>query len=229
MSTTATPHPTRNDARPPSTASETFSQMQSLAQRIQAMLPTEHARGHVVGVTSCLRQEGVSVVTGNLAVCASEVYGGKVLLVDANPRNASVASRFGVKPTPGLADCLSGKSALQECIASTAHPNLCVLPTGSAAHSAVRLSEQRSAELFENLRQDFALIVVDLPPAGDMDEMIQASQLVDGFLLVLEAERSRRHAVQRVARQFELLNARVLGVVLNKRKNHIPEWLYRRL
>lgn len=228
MSTTAS-RPTPDAIRPSPVASEMFSQMQSLAQRVQSMLPKEQARGHVVGVTSCVRQEGVSVVTGNLAVCASEVYAGKVLLIDANPRNTSVASRFGVEQTPGLTDCLSGKSTLQECIAPTDHPNLCVLPTGSNDHRAGRVSDQRSAELFENLRQDFALIVVDLPPAGDMDEMILASQLADGFLLVLEAERSRRHAVQRVARQFEVLNARVLGVVLNKRKNHIPEWLYRRL
>ena len=229
MSTTAHSNPTTSVSRPPAIASETLRQVQSLARRLQAMLATEQAGGHVVGVTSCSRHEGVSVVAGNLAVCAADLYAGKVLLVDANPRHTSVANRFGVSPAPGLADCISGDLAIHECLAATAHPNLSVLPAGSSVVRSARFSAERATEMFDNLRQDFELIVIDLPPTSDMDEALLASQLVDGFLLVLEAERVRRQVALRVKRQLEQVNARLLGVVLNKRRNHIPEWLYHRL
>jgi len=79
------------------------------------------------------------------------------------------------------------------------------------------------------LRNDFDLIVIDCPPAGELDETLLVSQVADGFLLVLEAERIRKQVAQRVKQRLEQGNAKLLGVVLNKRKNHIPEWLYRRL
>ena len=168
-------------------------------------------------------------MAGNLAVCASEIYSGRVLLIDANPQHASVASRFGVRQTPGLSDCLSGAVAARECVAAASHPNLYLLPAGKQQPRSSRFPEERAAALFANLRQDFELIVIDLPPANAMDEMFIASQRVDGILLVLEAERIRRQVAQRVQRQLTHSDVKLLGVVLNKRKNHVPEWLYRRL
>jgi len=229
MSTATPQRPAANPPNRQTITSETFSQVQSLAQRIQGMLPREQAGGHIVGVTSCSRQEGVSVVAGNLAVCASEIYSGKVLLIDANPQHASVAGRFGVRQTPGLSDCLSHALAARECVAATNHSNLYVLPAGALPPRSSRFSEERVAALFANLRQDFELIVIDLPPANALDEMFIASQRVDGILLVLEAERIRRQVAQRVQRQLKQADVMLLGVVLNKRNNHVPEWLYRRL
>ncbi len=212
-----------------SIASHASRQMQMLTRRIQALLPDGRVGGHAVGVTSCSRREGVSLVAENLAVCAAEIYGGRVLLVDANLRNASVARRFGADQSPGLYDCLAGDVAVQKCIVGTAHTNLFVLPAGLGATPYPQCSNELAGELFGDLRRDFELIILDLPPADDMDEMILASRLVDGFLLILESERTRRLAAQRVVRRLEQIEARLLGVVLNKRRNHIPEWLYRRL
>ncbi|MEO8494814.1 MAG: CpsD/CapB family tyrosine-protein kinase [Planctomycetota bacterium] len=230
MSTTTSSRPTPAAARrPPAIASETFSQVHSLAQRIQVLLPKPQAGGHIVGVTSCVHREGVSVVAENLAVCAAGLCDGKILLVDANSQRASVASRFGVPQTPGLTECLAGELAVRECIAETAHANLWVLPAGESVRRSARFSDEHTAEVFGDLRQGFELIVIDLPPIGGIDELFIASQLADGLLLVLEAERVRRQVAQRVVRQMQQADARLLGVVLNKRKNHIPEWLYRRL
>jgi capsular exopolysaccharide synthesis family protein len=210
-------------------ASETFSQVQSLAQRIHAMLTDERTDGHIVGVTSCNRREGVSVVAENLAVCTSELYAGNVLLIDANPRHASVAKRFAIDQTIGLADCLRGEASVMDCIAETNQLGLSVLPAGNNDPSSSRVSHEHAANLFNELRQHFETIVVDLPPAGKMDETFAASKLFDGILLAIEAERVRRQVAMRVKRQLEQVNARLLGVVLNKRMNYIPEWLYRRL
>lgn len=229
MSTAAPQRPTQATPLRQPIPSETFSQVYSLAQRLQAILPNERSGGRVVGVTSCSRQEGVSVVAANLALCAADVYSGRVLLIDANPRHASVASRFQVKQSPGLTDCVTGQSAVQECVRSTSHQNLFVLPSGSPAKNAGRFSEERTCASFSQLRNDFDLIVIDCPPAGELDETLLASQVADGFLLVLEAERIRKQVAQRVKQRLEQGHARLLGVVLNKRKNHIPEWLYRRL
>jgi capsular exopolysaccharide synthesis family protein len=220
---------TNDQRRSNGVASETFSQVQSLTQRIHAMLTDERPDGHIVGVTSCSRREGVSVVAENLAVCAAEFYTGQVLLVDANPQYASVAKRFAVEQAVGLADCLQGEASAVECIVETSQLGFSVLPAGTSDPASSRVSDEHAANVFNELRQHFDMIVVDLPPANKMDEMFAASHLFDGILLAIEAERIRRQAALRVKRQLEQANARLLGVVLNKRKNYIPEWLYRRL
>jgi Mrp family chromosome partitioning ATPase len=53
-------------------------------------------------------------------------------------------------------------------------------------------------------------------------------KLADGFVLVLEANSTRREAAMRVTESLSQAQIRVLGAVLNKRTFPIPESLYRR-
>jgi Mrp family chromosome partitioning ATPase len=52
---------------------------------------------------------------------------------------------------------------------------------------------------------------------------------VDGVLLVLEAGKTRRHVAIRAKKELEEAGGKLLGVVLNKRRYHIPERVYKRL
>ena len=52
---------------------------------------------------------------------------------------------------------------------------------------------------------------------------------LDGTVIVMESERVRASEAQRAQQRLQHANARVLGVVFNKRTLHVPEWLYRRL
>ena len=53
--------------------------------------------------------------------------------------------------------------------------------------------------------------------------------MVDGVVLVVEAEKTRWPVALNVKEKTEQGGGRVLGVVFNKRKYYIPEWLYRRI
>jgi capsular exopolysaccharide synthesis family protein len=200
---------------------------QSLARRIRAALNGADATTQVIGVTSCNAGEGVSTVAANLAIGSTDVNEGATLLIDANVDRPSQAKAFGVDPSPGLADLLDGSAGLQECIAATAKPGLSVLSAGSKTHS-VGLNSERGRQLLDLLKRDFKSIVIDLPPCGDGDEVPFAAHL-DGVLLVVEAESARQQVVQRVKDNLARTGAKLLGAVLNKRRFHIPEWLYRKL
>ena len=52
---------------------------------------------------------------------------------------------------------------------------------------------------------------------------------VDGVVLVIEAGKTREQVAVRAKKELEEAGGKVLGVVLNKRKYHIPEWIYKRL
>jgi hypothetical protein len=58
---------------------------------------------------------------------------------------------------------------------------------------------------------------------------IALSRKVSGVLLVVEAEKTRAPLIEQARRVIETGGGRVLGVILNKRKHHIPGWIYRLL
>ena len=52
---------------------------------------------------------------------------------------------------------------------------------------------------------------------------------VDGVVLVLESGKTRQQVSLEAKKQLEEAGGTILGVVLNKRKYYIPDWIYRRL
>ena len=65
----------------------------------------------------------------------------------------------------------------------------------------------------------------DLP----YSDALAFGQLTDGFILVVEANATRREAALQVAENLRAANVRILGAVLNQRTFPIPEALYHRL
>lgn len=73
------------------------------------------------------------------------------------------------------------------------------------------------------------LVVADTPPLQVSPLSLAMAPTVDGVILLVEAERTRAE-VARAARDMLLAcGANILGVVLNKRRFHIPRRLYDRL
>ncbi|MEQ8790491.1 MAG: CpsD/CapB family tyrosine-protein kinase [Pirellulaceae bacterium] len=169
-----------------------------------------------VGVTSCKSGEGVSTVAVNLAICGAG-SGCRILLVDANTMSPSLARTLLVAPRPGLADLLSGEAALEECIRPTTTERLSILPAGplSAADRA-DFDWSRLEEIIAQVSSDYELVIFDLPPVEALSPCLVVASLLDGVLLVVEAERTGSDAALRSKRQLCAADAKMLGVVLNK-------------
>jgi protein-tyrosine kinase len=169
-----------------------------------------------IGVTSCESGEGVSTVAVNLAVCGAH-SGCRVLLVDANTMSPSLARTLLVAPRPGLAELLTGDADLHECIYTTATEGLSVLPAGplSAADQA-DYDWTRLRPIINQLTADHQLVIFDLPPVNALSPCPVIASLLDGVLLVVEAEHTGSDAALRGKRQLCAANVKLLGVVLNK-------------
>ena len=73
-------------------------------------------------------------------------------------------------------------------------------------------------------------MVFDVPATMDMaSSALQVANLADGVIMVVEAERTGWHVVKEARDLLRQANAEILGVVLNKRKFYVPDWLYRRV
>jgi capsular exopolysaccharide synthesis family protein len=181
-----------------------------------------------IGVTACLKHEGVSTIAAHLALAAAQMSDDDVLLIDAHLDDPSVHRTFGAEQGPGLAEKLAEAAEIDEIVQPTAIGNLKVIAAGDADAVGLGVPDPAAfAELLARLGEEFRLVIVDLPPAEARGAGLHLASGLEGLLLVVEAERVHSHVARRVKQQLEQAGARLLGIVFNKRVQHIPAWLYR--
>jgi Mrp family chromosome partitioning ATPase len=90
------------------------------------------------------------------------------------------------------------------------------------------LSRAKHDEISAHLRefgQAFDMVVV-VPPPADADPLgAILARSVDGSVVVIEAEQTRRSAAIRLREILARSGRPIVGAVLHDRQSHIPQWL----
>jgi len=183
----------------------------------------------LIVITSCYKGEGVSTIASNLAATLALGDEKHVLLVDANFRDPSAHQIFGVNLSPGLGEILWNDQDSKTVVQSTVIQNLFILSAGEIEGDSTYFESQVFADLLHTLKNDYGFVVFDSPAMSGTSSVARLASLLDGVILVTETERVRWEAAQRVKEQLDKANSNILGVVLNKRKFHVPRWLYKTL
>jgi capsular exopolysaccharide synthesis family protein len=176
------------------------------------------------GLMSCTSGEGVTTIAAPLAANAARHLQLRTVLVDCNLTHPTVHRTFGVASNPGLHSALADPTRLSEFIRPTAVENLSVLAAGDLKRGAIPdCGSPNLSHVLGELRDAFDLTIVDAPPFGH-GASSGIGSLLDGIVLVVAAERTRSDAVQRMASSLRGAGVNLLGVVMNKRREHVS-WL----
>ena len=89
-------------------------------------------------------------------------------------------------------------------------------------------AEQMCSNLLR-LSKQFSHVIVGAPPLGPDITASVLGRALDGVVLVVEANSTRRISARNAKEMLEAANVRLLGTVLNNRTFPIPEKVYRRL
>ena len=185
---------------------------------------------YVLAIIGCCRGEGVSTIAANISAMLAQLGEGRVLLVDANIRCPSAHRIFQTRLGPGLANILTADQDYRDIIASWRFQNLHILTAGIAnGSSSGILRPAQFTKLINSMKKDYRYVVFDMPAVREARSAARLASLCDGVVLVVEAERLRWEVLLNAKAQLLNWNANVLGVVLNKRRFPIPEWLYQTL
>jgi len=173
----------------------------------------------VIGVSSALTGEGKSLSAVNLAYTTSQL-GKRVLLVDCDMRRPTLADKLPIQKSPGLSDFLSGQiqseNLLQLCGIKDDERAFHAISSGRTPPNPMELlSSRRMGLMIERLRQNYDYIILDLPPVGEVGDALAAAKLTDGMLLVVRQNYCDRIALNSAIRQFEFVDAKILGIVFN--------------
>jgi len=166
-------------------------------------------------ITSAMPNEGKSFISANLAgSLASE--GLRVLLIDADMRNASLHHFFTIENRNGLSNCIAGEEDWEKCLNQIGHSSLFVLAAGrTPPNPAIMLSSRRMGNLLEAMRQKFDLILIDTAPILAVPDSVALSKYVDGVLLVVRWSKTTKQAVSDAVHQLKMVGTPLIGSVLN--------------
>jgi len=171
-------------------------------------------RTRLLLITSARIGDGKTTTSANLALTMAQAYQNKVVLVEADLRRPAIASLFGVRAEPGLADVLVGAASLDEALVQVPEQHLFLLPAGmGAARSTELLASSSMERVVAALRTQFNRVVIDTPPMTLADTHV-LTRLADGVLMVVRAGVTPRPAVERALAGVN--RDKLVGVVLNE-------------
>lgn len=158
---------------------------------------------------------GKTSVAINLALVIAQ-SGKKVVLVDADLRKPSVHRILGLSNHRGLSDIFRGNLEVQHVTTNWKDGNLTVVTSGGQPpNPAELLSSKKMNQVIQTLKGMADVVVVDGPPFLVTDATILSAK-VDGVVLVYRYGHTRRNEALNTINQLRRVDARVLGVVLNR-------------
>ena len=220
--------PTRSRLRIQPHPHRLFGQYEHILSQLRCLGVADGQAPRAIGVLALESGDGATSIAANLANVAAQSGDESVLLVDANPARPALHGIFGIPSSPGFIEAMTGAADPLACTHATRIPGLSVMPCSPVDKGALpSISPAALAEQVDALQQAFDITFVDLPAAGESGLAFTLAKGLTGVVLVLQAERTRRSAALRIKRQLEYYGVNILGAVLNKRRHHVPTWLYR--
>jgi len=187
--------------------------------RTQILQSLKDVHGNSLLITSPNPGEGRTVTAINLAIALSQQIDGTVLLVDADLMKPSLQNLLGLDVDRGLSDYLRGKAEIPELMINPGIPRLVVLPGGKPLpNSSELLGGPQMQYLVQEMKERYSdrFIIFDSSPILTSADPLVLSRFVDGILMVVEAEKTKKEDLQRA---IELLRDKpIIGTVFNKMK-----------
>jgi capsular exopolysaccharide synthesis family protein len=169
----------------------------------------------LVVVASPARGDGKTTTAINLAGALAQAPDARVVVVEADLRHPAIATMLGLPASHGLSAYLLDESIrVEDAIQWPRGLGFAVVVAGSASSMPYELLAcARLHALMATLRETFDFVLVDTPPTLPFPDVGILRDLVDGFVLVVRANRTPREQVRAC---LESIGAqRVLGMIFN--------------
>ncbi|OIO69965.1 MAG: hypothetical protein COW19_11240 [Zetaproteobacteria bacterium CG12_big_fil_rev_8_21_14_0_65_55_1124] len=211
---------------PPSTISEAYRSLRT------NLMFSKSGENRVVLVSSSTMQEGKSTVASNLAIVYAQ-QGARVLLIDGDMHKPMQHKTFGLDREPGLSEYLLGQIPWQDAVRHISDvllgdfgvdqalmtpglDQLDIMTCGrQATNPAGLLATPVMDQFLVQAREDYDMVILDMPPLLHTTDASVLATKVDGVLLVYHIGSVVRSALKRVKTGIEAVGGTVIGIVLN--------------
>lgn len=165
-------------------------------------------------VTSSEPSEGKSTTAGNIALSFAQTNE-KTIIVDCDLRKPSLHKKFKVSNLLGLSDVLIGKQSLEGTV-NKYNDYLDILTSGKIPpNPAEMLGSKTMEKLLEVLKEKYRYVILDTAPLQAVTDAQILSTKVDGIILVIRAEKTKKESMLQAKGLLEKVGANIIGTVLN--------------
>lgn len=167
-------------------------------------------------ITSTISGEGKSFVAINLAMSLA-ISGKRVVLVEFDLKNPTLASKLGIENHKGVADYLGGYIDVDEVIRSVGdNRNLFLITAGSpSANSSELILHHRTADLFHYLEDRFDYVLVDCAPVGLLSDGYVLSKYCNATLFIVRHRYTPKKMLERLEPNNRINELKNLAIVFN--------------
>ena len=203
-------------------------EMVQLQQRLISLLP--NPSHNIVQFISCRDGEGVSSIAQEFSRVVVETQGKSVLLVDGDSAKNTQHHSLGITPKMPLHQIMSQGGDLEQAITPVMHSRLFLAQLFRDRDDRFLPEVVASKrDLWIHIRKQFDMIVIDTASTDTSDEGLELCEVVDGVVMIIEAEKTRSQVISRLKDRIVNSGGNLLGMVFNKQRYYIPQWVYKRL
>ncbi len=164
---------------------------------------------------SSLAGEGAAEFTAAFARVAA-IDGLRVLLLEGDLQEPSLARILKVPPSNGLIETLQGSEHWQEQVQQDGRTPLDHLLVAGPQPAANQLLDSMQLQnLIAEARDEYNLVVMDSQPIGSATQSMVLAHIVDTVVLVVGAKRSKRAAVRESMHTLAVASRKPVVVALN--------------
>ena len=203
------PHDALKDPR--SAFSESYRSVRTALQ-----FSTERGVPKVLLITSPAAGEGKS--TSALTLARNFVQLGKrVLLIEGDLRNPSLAKSMGLIGSDGLSSILTGAKNFANAVTTTETKNLDVILSGPLPPSPTELlAGSRLVSMLLIASQKYDQVIIDGPPVLGIADAPILANAADGTLLIVRSGSSRISSAQAAIKRLRVTRGHLIGALLTQ-------------
>ena len=166
-------------------------------------------------ISSSQPNEGKSTGTVNIAISLAQANF-KVLLIDTDLRKPKVHRFLDISNTPGLTNYLGGMNKITDVLHTTQYANLNVICAGVLVPNPSEiLASEHMSDLLKSLEAQYDYILLDSTPLNVVSDALPLIKNSDGVILMVRDGLSTYTELTKTVRKLEMIDAKILGLVLN--------------
>lgn len=169
-------------------------------------------------VTSSIPGEGKTTLATNLSIALAK-QGKRVVLVDCDPRNPSIAENMEEENGhPGLGAVLRGRISVLDALTEVEvnGGKLRILYGGAPdATAAKMLGTETMGELVRTLEDHADIVILDTAPSELLADATTLAKHVDAALYVVKCDHARKNRIRNGVQALSVSGIKILGYVFN--------------